>query len=63
LLLGAGDPGKEILSPVALVIFGGLISATLLDAVLTPILFLKFGERPLLHIRELAAAGQGSEAY
>jgi heavy-metal exporter, HME family len=63
LLLDAGDPGKEILSPVALVIFGGLISATLLDAVLTPILFLKFGERPLLHIRELAAAGQGSEAY
>jgi heavy-metal exporter, HME family len=63
LLLGAGDPGKEILSPVALVIFGGLISATLLDAVLTPILFLKFGERSLLRIQEQAAAGQGSEAY
>ncbi len=63
LLFGSGDPGKEILSPVALVIFGGLISATLLDAVLTPILFYKFGERSLLRIQEHAAAGQGSEAY
>ena len=38
LILGGGEPGKEILSPVAVVIFGGLISATLFDAVLTPIL-------------------------
>ncbi len=47
LMIGAGEPGKELLHPVAIVIFGGLISATLLDAVLTPILFLKFGARPL----------------
>jgi HME family heavy-metal exporter len=47
LLLDAGSPGKEILHPVAVTIFGGLISATLLDAVLTPLLFLRFGERPL----------------
>ena len=63
LLLGAGDPGKEILSPVALVIFGGLISATLLDAVLTPLLFLKFGEKSLTRLQDRSAAGQGSEAY
>jgi heavy-metal exporter, HME family len=63
LLLGAGDPGKEILSPVALVIFGGLISATLLDAVLTPLLFLKFGEKSLARLQDRSAAGQGSEAY
>ena len=39
LMFGIGEPGKEILSPVAITIVGGLISATLLDALLTPILF------------------------
>ena len=44
-LLFAGDsPGKEILHPVAVVIFGGLISSTLLDTVLTPIVFWLVGE-------------------
>ncbi len=44
LLLSKGDPGKEILYPVAVVIVGGLISSTLLDLVVTPTLFLKFGK-------------------
>ena len=43
LLLDGTAPGKEILHPVAVTIFGGLFSATLLDAVLTPILLLRFG--------------------
>lgn len=43
LIVGADAPGKEILHPVAIVIFGGLISATLLDTLLTPVLFLKLG--------------------
>jgi CzcA family heavy metal efflux pump len=43
-LLLAGDaPGKEILHPVAVVIFGGLISSTLLDTLLTPLLYWRFG--------------------
>jgi heavy-metal exporter, HME family len=53
LLIDPGSPGKEILHPVAVTIFGGLISATLLDAVLTPLLFQHFGEKPL---RRLLAA-------
>ena len=36
LMIGADEPGKEILHPVAVTIFGGLVSATLLDAFLTP---------------------------
>jgi heavy-metal exporter, HME family len=51
LLLGADQPGSEILHPVAVTIFGGLISSTLLDAFLTPVLFLKFGAQPLENLR------------
>ncbi|MEW6762470.1 MAG: efflux RND transporter permease subunit [Pseudomonadota bacterium] len=47
LLLAADAPGKEILHPVAVVIFGGLISSTLLDSLLTPLIFWKVGRRPL----------------
>jgi len=47
LLIGADEPGREILHPVAVTIFGGLLSATILDTVVTPILFLMFGEKPL----------------
>jgi HME family heavy-metal exporter len=43
LLLAGGEPGKEILHPVAVVIFGGLISSTLLDTVLTPLMFARWG--------------------
>lgn len=56
LLYGADAPGKEILHPVAVTIFGGLISATLLDAVLTPVLFLKLGKRPLQRLVESRAS-------
>jgi CzcA family heavy metal efflux pump len=66
-LLLAGDaPGKEILHPVAVVIFGGLISATLLDTLLTPLLFWLFGreatERLLRDADDGAADGRIQEA-
>ena len=47
LLLASDAPGKEILHPVAVVIFGGLMSSTLLDTLLTPLLFWCFGRKPL----------------
>jgi HME family heavy-metal exporter len=43
LTLAAGEPGKEILYPVATVIVGGLISSTLLDFVVRPALFWTLG--------------------
>jgi len=46
LLLAADQPGKEILHPVAVVIFAGLLSSTLLDTLLTPLLYWLFGEKP-----------------
>ena len=42
LILAGGEPGKEILHPVAVVVFGGLLSSTLLDTLITPVLFLWF---------------------
>jgi HME family heavy-metal exporter len=45
LLFEAEQPGTEILHPVAVVIFSGLISSTLLDTCLTPVMFWLFGRR------------------
>lgn len=47
LVFAANEAGKEILHPVAVVIFGGLISSTLLDTVVTPVMFMRWGEKPL----------------
>ena len=41
----AGQPGKEILYPVAITIIGGLVTSTLLDFFVTPTVFLRFGRR------------------
>jgi HME family heavy-metal exporter len=45
LVLAAGEPGKEILYPVATVILGGVISSTMLDFFVHPALFWLFGLR------------------
>jgi HME family heavy-metal exporter len=68
LLLAADAPGKEILHPVAVVIFGGLVSSTLLDTLLTPVLFLLFGRRATECLLEVEPAEAGirpapQEAY
>ncbi len=45
LVLAAGEPGKEILYPVATVILGGVISSTMLDFFVHPALFWLFGRK------------------
>jgi CzcA family heavy metal efflux pump len=59
LLLAADAPGKEILHPVAVVIFGGLVSSTILDSLLTPLIFWLVGRKPL----EILLAAQQVDAY
>ena len=59
LLFEAEAPGTEILHPVAVVIFAGLISSTLLDTFLTPAMVWLFGEKPIADLVE----DSGGEAF
>ncbi|MES2633584.1 MAG: efflux RND transporter permease subunit [Pseudomonadota bacterium] len=59
LLFEADRPGTEILHPVAVVIFSGLITSTLLDSFLTPAMVKLFGRKPI----ENLVAQSGSEVY
>jgi heavy-metal exporter, HME family len=59
LLFEAEMPGTEILHPVAVVIFSGLITSTLLDSFLTPAMVKLFGEKPIGRL----VAGSGTEAF
>ena len=43
-LLFATGPGSEIQRPLAIVVIGGLVTATALTLILLPILYLKFGQ-------------------
>ncbi len=43
LVIGSGDPGREIEGPLAIVIVGGLVTSTLLNLFVLPTLALKFG--------------------
>jgi heavy-metal exporter, HME family len=59
LLFEAEMPGTEILHPVAVVIFSGLITSTLLDSFLTPAMVALFGRKPI----EALVADSGSESF
>ena len=64
LMIGGDQPGKEILHPVAVTIFGGLFTATLLDAVVTPVLIERFGASALERLRQQRNATSNlTEAY
>ncbi len=48
LMLAGGEPGKELLNPLAVVIFGGLVSSTVISLFLTPAIFYRFGRKSAL---------------
>jgi CzcA family heavy metal efflux pump len=45
LALGGGEPGNELQTPMAIVILGGLLSATALNMIVVPALYWLVGER------------------
>jgi HME family heavy-metal exporter len=59
LLFEADMPGTEILHPVAVVIFSGLITSTLLDSFLTPAMVALFGRKPI----EARVSDAGAESF
>lgn len=63
LLFSSDMPGTEILHPVAVAIFGGLISSTLLDTLTTPVLFQCFGQEALERLRVVAEGDLASETF
>lgn len=58
LLFGAGQSGKEILYPLTVVVFGGMLASTIPDQIVTPALFFKFGRRVFDH----AAAADSTDS-
>ncbi len=56
LVLAAGQPGREILHPVAVVILSGIFSSTLLDLAVTPLVFWKFARRSVARLVPAAVA-------
>jgi CzcA family heavy metal efflux pump len=50
LVIAAGQPGREILHPVAVVIFSGIFSSTLLDFIVTPLVFWRFGRKSVARL-------------
>jgi len=64
LLFGGDEAGKELLHPIAVVIFGGLVSTLVLDTLLTPVLFKMFGRSALESLTaDRARRGGLEEAY
>ncbi len=59
-LLFASGPGSEIQKPLAIVVIGGLVSATLLTLVLLPILYERFGESEGEHEEEHTDEGEAA---
>jgi Cu/Ag efflux pump CusA len=64
LALGVGTPGKEIQQPMAVVILGGIVTSTLLNMIVIPALYSKYGraiavakDRDFLRGGEVAPAG------
>ncbi|MEM9282974.1 MAG: efflux RND transporter permease subunit [Verrucomicrobiota bacterium] len=56
LVMAAGESGKEVLNPVAVVIVGGLVSSTFLGLGVTPAVFYAFGKKAAIKALERNAA-------
>lgn len=61
-ILAADAPGKEILHPLAVVVLGGILTSTLLDQIVTPAVFYKFG-RPSAERIIAEREGRGEKEF
>lgn len=63
ILWSPGAPGKEILYPVAVVVFGGLISTSLIGMLFSPTVFLRFGRKAVERLAEEKRETTGLEEF
>jgi len=61
LLLSAGQTGKEILFPLSVVVFGGMLSSILLNQLVPLGLFFEFGKKVDEHRAEEIGSGAVEE--
>ena len=61
LIVNRDEPGNEIQSPMAIVVLGGLVSSTLLNIYVMPIVYRWYAQRRGLH-EARRAAGTAHEA-
>jgi Cu/Ag efflux pump CusA len=63
LALGGGEPGNELQTPMAVVILGGLLSATALNMLVLPALYALYGRPPVAAtVEDPVTAGPGLRA-
>lgn len=62
LALGAGQPGKEIQQPMAVVILGGIVTSTILNMVVIPALYLRYGAAHAVRSHRAPLAGSQGPA-
>ena len=60
LALGAGEPGKEIQQPMAVVILGGIVTSTVLNMIGIPALYVKYGREAATRSHALHDVGTPS---
>lgn len=63
LVLAPGQPGREILYPVASVIIGGLVTSTLLDTLITPALLWLFAREDAERMAESHSTKEADDAH
>ncbi len=61
LALTAGEPGSELLAPLAIVVLGGLLTSTLLNALVVPVGYLMVFSRKPFERREVSRLTQAAE--
>jgi Cu/Ag efflux pump CusA len=61
LAIAADAPGKEILQPLAVVVIGGILTSTLLDQIVTPAVFYKYGGKTAERVIAEREAGHGGK--
>ena len=60
LALGAGQPGKEIQQPMAVVILGGIVTSTFLNMIVIPPLYMRYGRAAAAAVTPALSPAEGA---